>query len=457
MVLSMKNETINHSGYINLKSDKHIAYDLKNGDLSIHVAEDISELDGKQEVFTTSFDREQYLFCLQIPFRVNDLQIYPWNYKQYIDCAIRNYQIESQYTKAVFRFDELQFFCHSVEDDSIPTNKQAPVSTEPIKEFKITIDGKECLVKFQIRLTGIRHSSYKMNYISEVEISFDETNDIAFLHKLYLTVYDSFVFICNRQNITCTSMMLLGTYPTKRLKDGTAVDVISQCNSEMFFFNKYREEPEDNVVISHTSNVRGFIKHIDKLFKIIADDLSRTEEDGDATISIVSIHPSVNRKNLIDLQQSLHITSAFEFYFRRYLPPMLKEKEHHKKLKAILQTFMETATGKEKKTAKSLLKHIGNASLSDKIIAAYKGYDGWAALSSCISENWFQPNSIDSLAEIASEWRNELAHDKREYQPSVDTVKAVRLIEHLNYAIVLRQLGYEDWEIQSLLEMTLVR
>ena len=52
----------------------------------------------------------------------------------------------------------------------------------------------------------------------------------------------------------------------------------------------------------------------------------------------------------------------------------------------------------------------------------------------------------------ANLWRNELAHSIRSYEPNVRTIKAVRLMEHLNYAIVLRYIGYNDEEIGNLLK-----
>ena len=64
---------------------------------------------------------------------------------------------------------------------------------------------------------------------------------------------------------------------------------------------------------------------------------------------------------------------------------------------------------------------------------------------------------ISALANAANSWRNELAHEKREYQPTVDVITAVRLIEHINYCIVFRHAGYNDEQIKSIIEEILVR
>ena len=61
------------------------------------------------------------------------------------------------------------------------------------------------------------------------------------------------------------------------------------------------------------------------------------------------------------------------------------------------------------------------------------------------------------MANVANDWRNELAHEKRTYEPDINTVDAVRLVEHLNYSIILRKAGYNTEEISNILENTLVR
>lgn len=434
----------------------------------MHAAEDISELDGQQMFLAASFTGKQYLFYSQLPISINEFPIYPQNYNIRIDCAIQDFQVGCEYTTARFRFDELQYLCPSSDMASKPTPEQTLFTMMPriVKEFDVSIDGKTCEVKILTRSEGCLSERWHMDSFSEIGISFERTSDLEFLHKVYTLVYFTFVFICNRQNISSSSMKLKGDYSVKASKNGEIVYTTRECVSEMFFFNQYREEPEEKNETEKLIWLRSFLKHIDGLFRMIADDLSHgtvegTEKAGEtedgAFISIGSIHPSIKRRKLIDLQQSLHITGEFEFYVRRYLPPMTEEKEHHAAVKEVLEAFIKTHTGKAKKLAKSLLKHVGDVSLSEKIIAAYEGYAGWDALKPCISEDWFHAKDIEKLADAANEWRNELAHEKREYKPSVDTINAIRLVEHLNYAIVLRKIGYDDREIQLLLDKALTR
>lgn len=100
--------------------------------------------------------------------------------------------------------------------------------------------------------------------------------------------------------------------------------VESPCKSEFYYIDKYRADSEDEKTIEKTMYRMSLFKHLDKLFEMVAEDVANGGDDI-ANISIASIHPSQKSRRLIDLQQSLHITAAFEFYVRRYLPVMSYE------------------------------------------------------------------------------------------------------------------------------------
>ena len=91
----------------------------------------------------------------------------------------------------------------------------------------------------------------------------------------------------------------------------------------------------------------------------------------------------------------------------------------------------------------------------EKVKKVYNGYSSWQPLKPLLSE-WFG-DDISALANAANSWRNELAHGKREYQPTVDVITAIRLIEHINYCIVFRLAGYSDEQIKAIIEEILVR
>jgi hypothetical protein len=197
-----------------------------------------------------------------------------------------------------------------------------------------------------------------------------------------------------------------------------------------------------------------FEKRLKELFQLFIE-----EKTGDVVIaSERSVHPSFKYRNLIDLKQSLHITAAFEYYVRKMLPEISSQTtiEFIKDIEALFDEYIEKATGKKKKKAISFRKSLNpQISLEDKIIKAYEGYGTWQPLLPILSE-WFGKD-ISSLASTGNLWRNELAHEKREYEPNEDVIIAIRLIEHMNYSIILRHAGYCDEEIKAILTDVLTR
>ncbi len=461
-------EELNHSGYIVIKRKTgkrktincRYAYEFKDGLLFIFAFEDVPEISGDRVVLGTGFDQVNYLFFASTEITDDWSNKYPKRIR--IDYVVKNFKNDAICNQAIFSFDELQYFCPSasvVQEDSTG-NVTFLSERKELKSFDITVDSKLCHVCFRLRnegKTGFEKSH--MTAITDIVISFPETTDYEFLKKIYLVVDKVFAFICNRCNTTCLSMIVIGKYKCIDLKDGKKVKRMIPFNSNIFYFDNYREEPENNEVIKNTWWANGFFQHIDALFDLVAKDLSGIEdENGRGTISIDSIHPSLKRRRKIDLQLSLQIASAFEFYVRKYLPNMIEEKKYHKEVKQALEQIYETSKGKKKKKlVKDLIDHVViEPALEDKIWKVYNGYGKWKPVKPCISEVWFNENEIRKLGSEMNKWRNDLAHSKRKYKPSANTIRAVRLIEHLNYSIVLRKLGYTDEEIMDILSHVLI-
>lgn len=459
MVIIMNNsEETNHSGYINLKESRHFAYELLDGRITIHAIDRIPEIEKQNLILTDGHDNKKYLMYSQVPIRMSEINFYPQNYSQDIDWVIKQYQPNSKFNRVQFDFQELQYFCPSTSivkesgDDVIFTRNQ-----RTIKEFDIEIQEVQCHVSFIVGCRGshgLAHSHIEA--VSIIQIDFPETDNLLFLEAIYSTVDSVFSFLCNRKNTGCLSMKLYGNYETKTIDHGKMIDVIRPYGCSMFFFDKYREAPEKQNVISKAFYSSLMLPYIDKLFELVADDVTG-KLGTSASISISSMHPSLKKRNLIDLHQSLHITGAFEFYVRRYLPEMVEEKTPHIILKMLLLEFANKYSGKTKKLAKNLAANVvREPSLQEKIEMVYGGYKDWIGVKECLEEDWFS-NDVSLLAKSANEWRNELAHEKRSYEPDIETIRAIRLVEHLNYIIMLRQLGCSDLEIKEFLRNVLVR
>ncbi len=438
-----------HSGCIDSKNYKHFAYDFNNGEFIVHLHEKMPDLEGQNYIKVKTYSGKNYLLYAQLPLDTLDFPIYPQNYKYEIDWAISGYMTNSKYREMVFSFDELQYFCPARDFVKKEGNILLfPLEVAEKNKFNVLIDGVLCRVTFRTA-PKLKISSVKFiaETITEISICFDETDDFHFIADVYSVVDSVFSFICNRRNICCTDVNLIGEYP-----DLDSEGEKNMCSNRMIFFHKYREKPETTDIIQKVAGAKLLFKHIDKLFEAIAEGIS-SEGGEEGKISISSIHSSQKRKRLIDLEQSLSITSAFEFYVRKYLPEMKKEEEYHKKVEEALNKLAEENTGKAKKLIKSLIKKISTEpALKDKIKKVYEGYADWIGLKECINMKWFDEIDVDILSEEINTWRNELAHEKREYTPNKDTITAVRFLEHLNYAIVLRSIGYEDNEIKEILQ-----
>lgn len=165
------------------------------------------------------------------------------------------------------------------------------------------------------------------------------------------------------------------------------------------------------------------------------------------------IHESSKKRNLIDLNQSIRITSTFEYFVRELLPEMHSETtiKFYEDLTSILEEYIQNATGKKKKKAKSFKNSLRpELSTMDKIIKVYNGYQDWNSLNNIF--DIMTEETLELYAEAINLWRNELAHRKREYEPNAETIKAIEFLEKVNYCIIFRKANYSDDEIRNIIE-----
>ena len=421
---------LNHSGYISDSNDNKYAYEFKDGTLIFHFY-NAPQLKNVNGIIGKGFDGHNYFFGTYSFFGFEDLTLFPCEYKLKPDYIVKNYKDNSSFNKASFSFDELQYFVPSNlafkwEGDDFVFSSES----KELLAFDVVIDDTTCHVSFDL-VSKANGSLAKIKCETEsvINISFDKTNDYDFLRKIYMTVDNVFAFICNRRNTTCLSMHLMGEYPTKGVKNGRVVDKNGQCVSCFYYINQYREKPESKQDIAKAYYSTKIMDHMDLLFQKVANEVSGVEDDG---FSVQCIHPSLERRNLIDLQQSLQITSVFEYYVRHFTPPIVTEREHHRKMMELMDGIIndKTNNSKMRDLAKNIKSHILIApSLEVKIIKVYNGYDKWDAIGPCIPEKFFPKDDISKLAKEVNEWRNELAHCKKGYTPSIDMVLCQDLVQ----------------------------
>lgn len=430
------------------------------GARTITVPEDMDMIVGKKLGMLTGGNT---LYKLSTPLS-NDCMTFEGTEVKYVSLAnqirsveyfIEDYQENSTYTEMRLQFPELDYFIPSA---SIATVSDDKIVFSRIKNNLCSFEIEYCdtvvSVSFDIKMNCRSSNKTTAETISEVAIRFPETKNWEYLINLYFSARAFFAFICNRQNIGLRSATLIGKYPAKTIKDKMVVDVDRYTQQEVFFSQKYLEPLENEKDIKKAPRIELFYPKIKELFQLFFE-----EKTGDtAIVDGSSTHPSFKYRNLIDLEQSLHITAAFEYYVRTILPEISSPDTiaFFIDIESLVDEYIKTAKGKKKEKAKSFKKSLTpQVSLKEKIKKSYGGYSTWQPLKP-ILEEWFG-DDVDNLANAANLWRNELAHEKRAYQPNVDVITAVRLVEHLNYCIVLRYARYTDEQIKTILSDILTR
>lgn len=375
--------------------------------------------------------------------------------RQEVDFYIDGYVENSKFTKMKFSFPELDFF--------IPSSKMCNYFPEDSRvEF---LGGPEIITSFPFEYKGRTvnlmlklSNTYKFGIRSHAEtesllvFEFYETDELDFFLELYYLVQFVFSFLCNRQNIALDNAVLTGKSLRKGYKRLDGTEIVKEkeipASSNYYVLNKYKEENEDSNVIAKTIRYSTLASAFVGLFSLFLGD----------KVSVLSIHSSRAVRNLLDLKQCLHITAAFEYYQRTFLPEISSEVtiQVYDEVRALVEEYVNLQSGDKKRKAKRLFGSISpTVSLKDKICKVYNGYDSWLGLKTVLFEYFGE--DVTELAGVANQWRNELAHEKREYEPDRNVISSVRLVEHLNYCIVLRLAGYSDDVIKRIIEEILTR
>ena len=372
-----------------------------------------------------------------------------------VQFKIENYSSETEYYELVFNSPELNHFfassriCQISEDEII-------ISRNPLEVKKSRIYYRNTEIEILIRSAAYAHVETMGTASSETKtelvVTFPKTRDKEYIVGLYRGIKAFFAFIYNRQNVAIHHAILRGIYLQNR--GGKLPPKHCYAKSDLIPFEKFIQEDEDGRGTSKTPLYGNYASHFSELLQMFFP----VGTDENYTIGAIGIHPSAKYRYLLDLRQSLHITSSFEYYVRRFLPEMASESELKfcDEIRALLDDYISSHSGKLKKKAKDMKKGIQpKLSLSDKINKVWKGYEGWSPVEPILNDDFGR--DLDELADAANEWRNELAHEKREYEPNIKTVKAIRLVEHLNYTIILRTAGYSDEEIKVILNNCLIK
>ncbi len=356
--------------------------------------------------------------------------------KYEVDFYIDNYVDDSKFTRMEFSFAELKYFIPSSKMcNYFSENRNLEFIGKPkiIKSFNFKYKGRSVTLTLKLTTDYKLSNKWRAETDSILVFEFAETDDYNFFLDLYRLVHSLFSFLCNRQNISLEKAFLKDIF----------------VSSELNVINKYKEKNEDSQVIAKTIKYCILSSAFEGLFSMFLDD----------KVSVLSMHSSRAARSLLDLKQCLQITAAFEYYHRTFLPEISSDEtiQVYDDIRRLIKEYVDAQSGNKKKKAQHLLNALSPAvSLSDKICKVYYGYDSWSGVETILSEH-FKNDNISKLASVANIWRNDLAHEKREYEPDQNVIAAIRLVEYLNYCIVLRKAGYADDEIKIILGEILTR
>lgn len=463
MVQSVYGSTLicgnNYPFYYNQENEKITIY---FGIESVELHDEIDKIIGQKFGKTLG---EETLYKMSVPLSNNCLIVKGEESKNGIsgtqtipiEYIITDYRENSKYTEMRLQFPELDYFIPSCSKLIISNEEFVfPRINDIIYDFDIKFRDSIVLVSFN--RSAEMHKDMRTKALaetkSEVILKFPETDDQEYLIELYSATRRFFSFVCNRRNIGLRDASIIGNYPSKNYKNGEIVDELCYTKQELILSQKYLYPTEDSKQVAKTPISSLFSAKFKELFQLFFE-----EKVGDiALVNGNSIHHSFKYRNLINLEQSLHTVATFEYYVRTLLPQISSQEtvEFFADIETVIDEYIGRTTGKKKRKAKSFKKSLRpQVSLEEKIIKTYEGYSSWKTLKPILSE-WFG-DDIDDLASAANLWRNELAHEKREYQPNINVIKAIRLVEHINYCIVLRQAGYNDEHIKSIVGSVLKR
>lgn len=462
-----KNESID--GWITLVEDVVVPFNFENGKLTLffgamghQIKDEISFVVGQKREnlcggnvlfhFPVSYKSSTYMMTTFDDGEVHNLQVEIGSTVMDVDYYIEGFESNSIYNKMRFSFPELDDFLSSLSSIDLrnPNTISFKLKPQLINDFTFHYKDKEIRFTLQTQSVYTAERKVKAETKSELVLCFESTTDYEFMLELFRIVYNLFCFICNRTSISLREVEIIGERLEKGVKpiNGPEIkDKVVPVNQQLVINNRYGVIEENNKLISRIPEYSLFSSNLEGLVQLIAND----------SVSISSIHSSTAARNLLDLKHCLNLTAAFEYYQRTFLPQISSEStlQFVDDIHGILQEYINKHSGKVKNKAKDFLKHLDPAvSLKEKIRKVIYGYGDWEGVENIISE-WFK--EYDDLAEVVNDWRNELAHEKREYEPDIRVIYAIRLVEHLNYCIVLRASGYTDKQIKAIIKYTLVR
>ena len=227
-----------------------------------------------------------------------------------------------------------------------------PFSETTTEKQKFKVDGKDVMVNFGISMSaGGDFTKPPLSLQSEMYFEFEETNDYAFVFKLYRIANVFVQYLCYRKNVPFSEINLAAPF-----KDGTHMQFArlyildDQAETEMGCLKERRFIKQEYI-----SGYEGEILSDIALGLLYTRNIPQTYRQG----------------RTIDAARFVMITAAFEWEFRRLYPDGIKKRQQtidaENTAEAALKLLYDDAKGKLKNIYKTLINNIKFAQFSSRI------------------------------------------------------------------------------------------
>ncbi len=328
-----------------------------------------------------------------------------------------------------------QIEIENMERFSLITNHYADTK----EEFEFN-DGSE-----NIKCTLSKETSLNLDTITPISIQsilslhFNDTNDYELLRKRYYIVKQFFSFICYRKNIDFRKILLLGRDENDKM---TIIGTIH---------NNYKLEKEDERIVKKTVKYDLLKSHIKDIFELISNDNLYTEH----------IPSTYNDRLKITPSRFILITAAFEWSIRGIYNIPISEKQERVKndILRVISDLKEKEDynhnlRKQLEFYKKIIENI-DSNLSKKISYALKDL---SVILEKFIKNIYKINGRENfkyseIAERIQNQRNNYAHGNIDKDINTNVILDIIILEWVNYAMILKKLGYKDEEIIEIIKV----
>lgn len=303
------------------------------------------------------------------------------------------------------------------------------------EEQKFRVDDREVDVHFSIsRQISSKIGEVPISFSSTMHFHFEQTDDYAFILRLWSIAREFLQFLCYRKNIFFSKVEIATKNRNSQyVLSGTLHIVGETSNTEFDALKKGRLIKQEYI-----SGFEG------KILNDIADGKLYTRH----------VPTTYELGHHIDASRFIMITAAFEWEFRREYPNGVPKKEATEKVEKeaneAIQQLIDSSSGKLKKKYQFLKKLIKSDSLQTEIVRMGNDYD---KIIGNFGRGLYQLNDeslkYSEMGDRLANQRNRFAHGVLDKDFIGLSLLDLIYLEYIIYAMQLKHYGIDDERIKK--------